>query len=161
MFMWAAGQILHTRPVHCDDRLLQVLHLKDLAGLLGGVRGPSLQGANKRYRWPSSFWRSLPLALLPRSARRLEMKRGRWTRHSTKTCHSLRLSPRDACPYIKMWFGALTGTQQGEAGWEGLGLQCKPQSHSLPPASPPFRELYYIHCCCWCWCAICVCVLYV
>lgn len=82
--------------------------------------------------------------------RRFEMKQGRWPKHSTQTRHRLPLSPWDACPYIKMWFGALTGTHWGEARWEGLGLQCKPQTHSLPPALPSCIQLYYIHSC---WCA--------
>lgn len=68
--------------------------------------------------------------------RRTEMNQGGWTKHSTQTRRSLLLSPWDACPYIKMWFGALTGTQWREARWEGLGLQCKPQTHSLPPVLP-------------------------
>lgn len=91
--------------------------------------------------------------------RRVEKKQDCWPKHSTQPRRSLLLSPWDACPYIKMWFGALTRTQWGEAGWEGLGLQCKPQSHSLPPALPSCSQLYYIHsCCCWCVCVCDVCV---
>ena len=113
-----------------------------------GLSGPSLRGANKIYWWADGA---------AEICREVEMKRGRWPKHSTQTRRSLLLSPWDACPYIKMWFGALTGTQRGEAGWEGLGLQCKPQTHSLPPALPSCSRLHYIHSCCVCVC-VCVCV---
>lgn len=109
-------------------------------------------------------WRRLSedgcLTWYPWDLRRVALKQDCWPKHSTQTRRSLLLSPWDACPYIKMWFGALTKTQQGEAGWEGLGLQCKPQTHSLPPALPSCSQLYYIHSCrgvcVWCLCMCCV-----
>lgn len=126
------GHILHSRPVASDDRLRPASHFRDLTVC--------------RVEWPFTprCKQALPTAgaslrmSLSRGA--AEICRGLKSNEATglnippSPAASLLLSPWDACPYIKMWFGALTGTQWGEAGWEGLGLQCKPQTHSLPPA---------------------------
>lgn len=151
------GQILHSWPVSSDDRSLPALAFQRLNSLPGWV------ALHSEVQTTATDGRRLSedgcLTLCCWDLRRAEIKQGRWPKHSTQTRHSLLLSPWDACPYIKMWFGALTGTQRGEAGWEGLGLQCKPQTHSLPPALPSCSQLYYIHSC-WCVCDVCVCAVY-
>lgn len=124
--------IPHSRPVASDDRLPPVEHFRDKT--VCRVEWPLTLRCKQELQMAGDFSEDGCLSWCSWNLRRVEMKRSCWPKHSTQTRHTLLLSPWDVCPYIKMWFGALTGTQWGEAGWEGLGLQCKPQTHSLPPA---------------------------
>lgn len=151
------GHILHSRLVSSDDRLLPAQHFRDLT--VCQVEWPFAPRCKQELPMAGDFLRTSVSHGAVGICESLETKQGHWPKHSTQTRRSLLLSPWDACPYIKMWFGALTGTQWGEAGWEGLGLQCKPQTHSLPPALPSCSQLYYIHSC-WCVCDVCACAVF-
>lgn len=136
------GHILRSRPATLDDRSRPAEHFSDLTHFK--VRTSAPDG-----RTPpedgTPVWRC-------RALQRVEMKRGHWPKHSTQSHRSLLLSPWDACPYIKMWFGALT-----EHSEERLDERDWVYSANHSPTVCLLQ--YYIHSC-WKVC-VCVYVLYV
>lgn len=119
---------------------------------LPGLSGPSLRGVKKRCRRPYDPRRPLRSHVAGKIGRRVEMKRGRGSKHSSPSHRSLLLSPWDACPYIKMWFGALAGNTARRGWMRGIGFTVQ----TTEPQSPLLQ--HYTHSCwrVWCLCMCCI-----
>lgn len=76
-----------------------------------------------------------------KSGKGVEMKRGRGSKHSTPSHRSLLLSPWDACPYIKMWFGALAGNTARRGWMRGIGFTVQTTEPQSPSCSTAHTQL--------------------
>lgn len=115
-------------------------HLRD-CNSLPGLSGPSLGGANKLWRWPGDPPRALRSHGAGKICKGVEMKRGRGSKHSTPSHRSLLLSPWDACPYIKMWFGALAGNTARRGWMRGIGFTVQTTEPQSPSCSTTHTQL--------------------
>lgn len=115
-------------------------HLRD-RNSLPGLSGPSLGGANKNCRWPGDPPRALRSHGVGKICKGVEMKRGRGSKHSTPSHRSLLLSPWDACPYIKMWFGALAGNTARRGLMRGIGFTVQTTEPQSPSCSTTHTQL--------------------
>lgn len=113
-------------------------HLRDHNRLMG-LSGPS---------WCDPR-RALHSHVAGRNGKRVEMKRGRGSKHSSPSHRSLVLSPWDACPYIKMWFGALAGNTARRGWMRGIGF-------TVQTTEP--QSLLLQHCTHSCWRVRCLCM---
>lgn len=63
------------------------------------------------------------------------------SKHSTPSHRSLLLSPWDACPYIKMWFGALARNTARRGWMRGIGITVQTTEPQSPSCSTAHTQL--------------------